>query len=316
MGGPLVYSPGPSSPNPVGLLGQVSIAVDRSSGATAGYIYLLCSVDPAGPDPVNVHFARSTNGGATWNAPIRLNDDVGDNWQWFGTMSVSPNGRIDVIWNDTRSSGVANVSELYYTSSSNGGLTWSPNVALSPPWNSHVGWPNQNKIGDYYGMISDEVGAHVAWAATFNGEEDVYYLRIGDYDCNTNGVGDSLDIALGTSLDTDTNEIPDECQGVVTSIGDHVAAAYRLHQNEPNPFNPTTTIRFDVPDVNLPVRLQIFDVGGRLVRTLVDGFVDARSHSVRWDGRDDRGVEVATGVYLYRLEAAGFAQTRKMVILR
>ena len=55
------------------------------------------------------------------------------------------------------------------------------------------------------------MGAHVAYAATFNGEQDVYYLRIGDYDCNANGVGDSVDIADGTSPDRNGNGIPDEC---------------------------------------------------------------------------------------------------------
>ena len=92
-------------PNPVGLLGQVWIAADHSGGPTDGNLYLLSSVDPTGPDPLDVHFARSTDGGATWSAPVRVNDDPTDNgaWQWFGTMSVGPDGRIDAVWNDTRS---------------------------------------------------------------------------------------------------------------------------------------------------------------------------------------------------------------------
>jgi hypothetical protein len=61
-------------------------------------------------------------------------------------------------------------------------------------------------------MVSDDVGAHLAYAATFNGEEDVWYLRIGDYDCNANGVADSVDIATGTSHDWNRNDIPDECE--------------------------------------------------------------------------------------------------------
>jgi hypothetical protein len=315
MGGAVVFSGGTPSPNPIGLLGQVWIAVDKSSGPRAGYLYALCSVDPLGTDPLDVHFTRSTNGGLSWSSPVRVNDDVGDAWQWFGTMSVAPNGRIDAIWNDTRNSVVANQSELHYASSSDGGVTWSANQKLSPMWNSHVGWPNQDKIGDYYGMISDDVGAHVAWAATFNNEQDVYYLRINDYDCNSNGVGDSLDIALGTSPDNDQNGIPDECAGIATASGD-IATPYRLHQNVPNPFNPTTTIRFDVPAGGGQVRLQVFDVTGRLVRTLVDDFVRPGGRSVLWDGRDHRGETVATGLYLYRLDAPGFTETRKMLFLK
>jgi hypothetical protein len=165
-------------------------------------------------------------------------------------------------------------------------------------------------------MISDDVGADVAWAATFNDEQDVYYLRIGDYDCNTNGVGDLTDIALGTSPDDDLNGIPDECEGIATSAGDGVALSHRLYQNEPNPFNPSTTIRFDVAPGGAHVTLRIFDVTGRLVRTLVDGPAAPGNNSARWDGRDERGSEAATGVYLYRLEGPGFAQARKMVLVR
>jgi len=173
LGGTLTVG---AAPNPDGLLGQVNVGVDPASGD----VYLLASVDPPGPDPLDVHFARSVDGGVTWSAPVRINDDpIGGNaWQWFGTMSVAPNGRIDVVWNDTRRSGVAHRSELYYAFSTDGGTTWSTNRRLSPMWNSHVGWPNQFKIGDYYDMVSDDAGAHLAFAATFNGEQDVYYLRI------------------------------------------------------------------------------------------------------------------------------------------
>jgi len=60
-------------------------------------------------------------------------------------------------------------------------------------------------------MRSDLVGADLIYAATFNGEQDVYYLRIGDRDCNGNGVGDQTDLAAGTLTDCDRNEIPDAC---------------------------------------------------------------------------------------------------------
>jgi hypothetical protein len=303
-------------PNPGGLLGQVSLAVDPSTGSTGGYVYMLCSVDPPGPDPMDVHFVRSTDAGTSWGAPVRVNDDVGEAWQWFGTMSVSPDGRIDAIWNDTRNTGVSNQSELHYASSTDGGVTWSANIQVSPAFDSWVGWPNQNKIGDYYDMVSDRVGASLAWAATFNNEQDVYYLRIGDYDCNTNGVGDSLDIALGTSPDIDFNGIPDECEGTATASRGDVPPRYRLYQNVPNPFNLSTTIRFDVAEDGGRVTLQIFDVRGSLVRTLLDAPVGAGDKSVRWDGRDDAGSAVATGVYLYRLNAPGFTETRKMLLLK
>jgi hypothetical protein len=202
------------APNPAGLVGQVNIAVDHSGGPTHGNVYVLCSVNPPGPDPLDVHFVRSVDGGANFSSPVRVNDDpAGTNaWQWFGQMSVAPNGRIDVVFNDTRDSGVTNVSRLYYSSSTDAGQTWSANIALSPTFDSHLGWPQQNKLGDYYHIVSDDVGAHLAWAATFNLEQDVYYLRIGDYDCNSNSEPDLQDIADQTSNDCNANDIPDECE--------------------------------------------------------------------------------------------------------
>ncbi|UCH84970.1 MAG: T9SS type A sorting domain-containing protein [Candidatus Latescibacterota bacterium] len=317
LNGTVYYFGGLATPNPDGLLGQVNIAVDTSNGPNAGNVYLCASVNDFGNDPLDVYFARSTDGGLTFGSPVMLNDDPFiTEYQWFATMSVAPNGRIDVIFNDTRIDRVRNLSALYYTSSSDGGLTWSPNQQLSPVFDSHVGWPQQRKLGDYYDMVSDDVGAHLAWAATFNGEQDVYYLRIGDYDCNSNGVADSLDIVNGTSPDVDGNGIPDECEDFSTAANANVNDAYRLYQNVPNPFNPSTVIRYDVPAGGGYVTLRVFDVSGRLVRTLVDQYEMGGDRSIRWDGRNDGGERVATGVYLYRLSTDGYTATRKLILIK
>lgn len=198
--------------NPVGLLGQAYIAENPVNG----HIYMLCSVNPPGDDPLDLHFVRSADRGLTWSAPVRINDDDADTnaFQWFGTMSVAPNGRIDAVWNDTRNDALnpnPTSSELFYASSADGGVTWTPNIPVSPSYLHGVGYPQQQKMGDYYHMVSDRLGAHVAYAATHNDEQDVWYLRIGDYDCNGNGVADGTDITGGTSLDCNLNGIPDEC---------------------------------------------------------------------------------------------------------
>jgi len=93
-------------------------------------------------------------------------------------MSVAPDGRIDVVWNDTRNDPTGNFSELFYSYSTDGGQTWAANQQLSPAYNHFLGYPQQNKMGDYYHMVSRPEGAYLAWAATFNGEQDVYFTFI------------------------------------------------------------------------------------------------------------------------------------------
>jgi FG-GAP-like repeat len=168
--------------NPGGLVGQVFLAADRSGTSTNNYIYVLASVLPTGfTTGTDVMFARSTNGGQTFSAPRRINDDPVNHakWHWFGTLSVAPNGRIDAVWLDTRNAANNTDSQLYYSYSVDGGNTWSRNVAISNPFNPFLGYPNQNKLGDYITVVSDNDGANVAYAATFNREEDIYYVRIG-----------------------------------------------------------------------------------------------------------------------------------------
>ena len=214
FGGGSVYNLGGTcDPNPAGLWGQLWIGVDDSGGPYDGSVYVVASVDPSGSDGLDVRCAISRDGGQSFTASSRVNDDPAspNSYQWFGTMSVAPTGRIDVVWNDSRESGQCNRSKLYYSYSVDGGQSWAANTAVSPEFNSYLGWPQQNKLGDYYHMRSDLLGADLAWAATFNGEQDVYHLRLGPSDCNGNGIDDLTDISGGTSGDCNENGIPDEC---------------------------------------------------------------------------------------------------------
>src|SRR5262245_15887600 len=177
LGGEIVFG---EPINPVGLVGQVFLAVDRSGTSTNNNVYMLASVQPPGfATGSDVMFARSTDGGRTFSTPRRINDDPINHakWHWFGTLSVAPNGRIDVAWYDSRSAANNTTSQLFYSYSLDGGNTWSPNVALSSPFNPFIGYPNQQKIGDYITVVSDDASANIAYAATFNGEEDIYYVR-------------------------------------------------------------------------------------------------------------------------------------------
>jgi hypothetical protein len=93
---------------------------------------------------------------------------------------------------------------------------------------------------------------------------------------------------------------------------------YLLNQNTPNPFNPATLISFTIPPkgAGAPVMLKIYDVRGRMVRTLIDGRLSAGHHTSFWNGHDDSGRMVASGAYLCRLEWDGGAETRRMFLVR
>ncbi|HUU29014.1 MAG TPA: serine hydrolase [archaeon] len=92
---------------------------------------------------------------------------------------------------------------------------------------------------------------------------------------------------------------------------------FSLAQNSPNPFNPATTISYSVPEGNQEyVTLKVYDLRGRLVRTLVQDAREAGNYTVFWDGTDETGRRISSGVYLYRMKAGEFVQTRKMVILK
>jgi hypothetical protein len=94
-------------------------------------------------------------------------------------------------------------------------------------------------------------------------------------------------------------------------------AKHSLDQNYPNPFNPSTSIRYSVSgDGPMEVSLRIYNVAGRLVRTLVDGQIAPAEYEVIWNGRNEGDQEVASGLYFYRLQVSDYVETKKMVLLR
>ena len=266
--------------NPAGLLGQAYIAVDKSGGPGNGYVYVLASVDPVSSnDPANVMFARSTDGGLSWDTPVRVNDDPGTNkYQWFGAMSVAPNGRIDAVWLDNRdASSGSYLSSLYYSYSLDQGETWSVNEQLSDSFDPHVGWPNQEKMGDYFHMVSDDQSAHLAWCGTFNDEQDVYYGRI-------------------TPIITTISNNPDPVSTTAVSCS-------------PNPFTNQTTIRYFVP-VTANVNITLFDVYGKIVKTLVNEQKQPGNYALTLAGDELRG-----GMFFCRLTVGETTRTTTVIHL-
>ncbi len=92
--------------------------------------------------------------------------------------------------------------------------------------------------------------------------------------------------------------------------------SYALGQNYPNPFNPLTVISYQVPEDGVRVRLEIYDLTGRLVRVLVDEQQSAGEYRVTWEGLDNRGFRVSSGLYFYRLSSGSFVSVRKMMMLK
>jgi len=94
-----------------------------------------------------------------------------------------------------------------------------------------------------------------------------------------------------------------------------VPKQYQLYDNYPNPFNPSTTIKYDLPEA-AEVRIEVFNVLGQRVATLVDGWEQAGQHQLIWDSKDDAGQPVASGMYFYRLTTGKFTDSRKMMLLK
>jgi hypothetical protein len=120
-----------------------------------------------------------------------------------------------------------------------------------------------------------------------------------------------------TALDFVENESDPASAGTVTAVDQPIIPeTYGLYPNAPNPFNPTTAIRYDVPAGGGAMTIRIYDVRGALVRTLLDGPQTAGQMTVTWNGKDNRGRSVASGVYFYRLQAPGYEKTLKMVLVQ
>ena len=90
---------------------------------------------------------------------------------------------------------------------------------------------------------------------------------------------------------------------------------FRLHQNIPNPFNPSTTIRYELPRV-AHVRLSIYNLSGREIRVLVDDPKSAGFHDVIWDGKNEAGLDVPAGLYVYRIKTKRMTDSKKLLLIK
>ena len=167
--------------------------------------------------------------------------------------------------------------------------------------------------------------------------DDYSWLTLSPYE-GTVGAGDTIDITVGvygimdgfsaneTAVLTASRPDGSTAYEVSVSIGmsvgesgvdipEGVPGVFALHQNYPNPFNPVTSIRFDIPELSF-ARMEIYNLLGQRVRTLFHGAVEPGYHITQWDGKNDNGEELPSGMYLYKLHAGSYIAMEKLVLLK
>ena len=116
-------------------------------------------------------------------------------------------------------------------------------------------------------------------------------------------------------VDYDGNKEYHSLQILGVSPGTTVPLSFVLHQNYPNPFNPITQIKYELPKASL-VNITVYDMMGKVVRTLINMEQTAGYKSIQWNATNDEGKPVSAGLYLYTIQAGEFRQIKKMVLLK
>jgi hypothetical protein len=156
------------------------------------------------------------------------------------------------------------------------------------------------KITDNFERLTDETWSTLIEQGSGIDRPDWVNVYLADYYGNAMKAGRELPGVVYTVVENNKNDKPEKIE---------------LAQNYPNPFNPRTTISYQIKD-NCRVNLTIYDMLGRVVKTLVDENQTPGYRSVVWDGRDIKGNTVASGVYFYRFKAGSFIQSHSMTLIK
>ena len=180
------------------------------------------------------------------------------------------------------------------------------------PAGVHLSWRYQEGVCEGFHVYRRQQGR--AWAERLTAQPIPGFSGEAEYTDEVPDVLRGAELRYAYGMIRDGIEITRSSEVPVT-FGSATPGAFVLHPNCPNPFNPDTQIRFELPRAG-HVRLLVFDLAGRKIRTLVDGHLAAAVHTQRWDGRDDRGLPAASGVYFVKLEVNGEVATEKLALLR
>lgn len=165
-------------------------------------------------------------------------------------------------------------------------------------------------------ITSEKIATFTEVSADDNVDEAVTYiiLSLQDAGGSYEQAKDIAEAINNGNTPIDAELIPENLSKSSGDVG-QLPHEFALQQNHPNPFNPETRILFQLPAAS-QVRIQIFNVRGELIQTLTDKIFAAGYHSLSWNGKDDSGKAVASGLYVYALEAGTFHQVRKMMLIR
>jgi len=190
--------------------------------------------------------------------------------------------------------------------SGKGTLAWTLNTTTG---SSVAHWRVYRALGSYKGDIPFDLIAELPGTAT--GYEDTNVNVGASYFYYVTTVGaNGAESTVRTATSTPMVPLP-----IVAVRDSGRPLVFALGQNAPNPFNPSTTIRFSIAEPGLTT-LNIYSVDGQLVKALVNGSLAAGSHEIAWDGRDEAGRLVASGTYIYRLVNGSNVQVRRMVLVK
>ena len=192
------------------------------------------------------------------------------------------------------------------SSPSNGAIDQSVPVYLE--WDEVSGVDNYQVVVDSNSSFSspqiDETTSSSYYNATGLNHATTYYWRV-----RAHNLCDWGDWSAKWHFTTVTTGVDDE------SSSQDKPVAFALSQNHPNPFNPETVIEYALPK-DCQVQIAIYNLLGQKIRTLIDQYQTKGQRKIHWDGKDDEGNELTSGIYFYRLQAGDFSETKKMVLLR
>jgi len=253
----------------------------------------------------NVYFADALHGWACGSGVVST-DDGGETWVDRGSHSAMFWG---IHFTDASNGWiVGGGGEMHQTS--DGGVTWTNmSIDIFEDFkavyftDTSTGWAAGGRSGGNKGIVYQTVDGGTSWVKQEIGTEldfeGMFFLNsavgwaVGNY---------------GAVLQT--------LDGGGTGVEDAVTPAqFELAQNSPNPFNPTTTISYYIPG-HAHVTLDVFDVNGRYVKTLVNTHMSGGAHEAVWNGTDVNGKAVSSGLYMYRLRTGETSISRKMLLVR